>query len=86
MRNPKYVLADHWENWTSRDAISAKFGVCVAVAILRLSVQTEFRILSAKGRWRGRKFENRPTLTPHISELVVGRRSQKLVPGRRGCD
>jgi len=70
-------LADHWEKRTSRAVIFAKFGVRAAVTILRHSVQTEFRILSARERWKGRKFENRPTLTARISEPGVDRRSQK---------
>jgi len=77
-------LAAHWERPTFRVAIVAKFGERVAVAILRLSVQTEFRISSARGRWRGRKFANRPRLTSRISE-VVGR-SQKIALGRPRCD
>jgi len=67
-----------------QDAIFAKFGLWVAVTILRLSVQTEFRISSARGRWRCRKFENQPTLTPRISEPEVDR-SRKIALGKLGC-
>jgi len=86
MRNPTWGLAVHWKKWTSRDAIFAKFGMQVAVAILRLSVQKEFQLLPTTGRWRGRKFENRPTLALCISKPKVDRTSQKIALGRSGCD
>jgi len=84
MRNHKFGRGVQWESRTCRDAIFAKFGMGVAVTILRLSVQTEFRISSARGRWRCRKFEIRPTLTPCISKPEVDRRLQKIALGRPG--
>jgi len=83
---PTGGLADHWELPTSREAIFAKFGMRVPVAIIKLSVQTEFRISHARWRWRGRKFANRPILTLRILEPKIVGRSQKLALGRRGCD
>jgi hypothetical protein len=41
--------------------------------------------VTARGRCRGRKFENRPTLTPRNSEPEVVMASQKMFLGRLGC-